>query len=426
MVAGETVRETFVQNRGLNQVFVCEKCGVELYTEIDYAEFKVNKDIQVMERHRALTRYLGCYKSYSYYVYTNPVCARFSPPDKLTAVKGLQLLRELPPMEIGQKATVYYTTDDEDRKASVIAVQPIQPAGPLPFPPPGYTEIDLAAFIAGCKTKAYKPGSRFWSRVKYHDEKKCISPEEDYSISFNSVQTLPPLAKGTEIVIMYTVTSLGPAASPDYNKLDSAILYDLWLLPPPAEQPTEEVTLEEFVTAVKSMTGVDGMERKFKLTARCDNDNQNNPSFLQPGKAGYGERLSPLDITNSFPLKAGQVYIMCLTVFGTGGIPEVIIDTCEIKPDDPVPAGYTDIDLADLHFDMTAGNITPGSKLHSWARYFFTSGLEICFRSRENGSPDQLFTLTKRPPKLQSGTLVRILYTAGENKQLTIDEIIVV
>jgi hypothetical protein len=223
------------------------------------------------------------------------------------------------------------------------------------------------------------------------------------------------MAENQGLVILYTAKE-----SPYNPTLDSAILWDTWLLPPPspvAEIPVQEIELDEF-NALWPRLNQDEV-RKFKMILAYDRFFGTSHHFNHPKNYGIKISLLPKSFANNAPpaMQTRQKVILCLTCEGPSWV-KIVVDSCEpLALELPaIPSGYEEIDLADFEFEFKKG-LEPGRKFGSQARFYMTSGTQARFYSDDGGSNVfSGFNLTKRPPKLEENQPVTILYTVTTDK----------
>ncbi|GHV03063.1 hypothetical protein FACS189485_05240 [Spirochaetia bacterium] len=392
----------------------CPKCGTQVYKEIDSAKFnKLSKNFEEGTRQKftSTVRYFSKTKDRVFFVH----------PEKLNSCLDLNIDGTIPDMVSGQKAFVYYTSTGPYAESDFLdEVQPLPAEGPLPQPPDGYEEIDIAIYILKNRSefkRLYETDRKFWSRVIFDSVPssgewvtfKGLDGETELNLDITV--PFPALRKGQELIVLY-----GPGKDGIEDILDSAILYDQWLLPEPepvVEKVRQEITLDEFSVLQKSFDKNDDnayKEKKFKSTVRYHHSSQNCIYFQSPENPDVEIGF---DFTKAIPtITSGQLAIVSYTCVGRK---DPVIDECELLPLPQPPAGYEEIDFFDFILGYGNGKFEPGRKF--WSRVLAGSlmGIQMSF-SQLDGKNACRFNLTKRPPKLGNGQGCTILYTIAADK----------
>jgi RNA polymerase subunit RPABC4/transcription elongation factor Spt4 len=415
----------------------CAKCGAQLYKEIDLAEFIThcfsddfaNDSAKgTMQRFQSIVRYHSIDDEFIY----------FSHPEKINTVLGLNIVRTPPNIVSGQKMRIFctftgelshfYTDTGPNRLENTLDDVQVLPAeGPLPQPPAGYDEIDFDEFVRNCNLRSYKKVCRFWSRVMYRNNNSnkayFVNPTGNgNSFDFDMKSPLPEMEEGQAIIIMYTVLSSVSAI------LDSAILYDMWLMPPPASvsETYEEIDLGTFVARKKSLLG----GKKFKSLVRISLLENSRIRFVSPEKFDSEQKFEMTEEFDRDKLSSAlkfQKVVICYTTGGsTSAFDLPLLDSAELLPLPKPPAEYEEIDLTDFYLGMKQNKFEAGKKFGSHARYK-NSGVDSAeFWFIDNNSA-LVFSLTKRLPKMDPPMPVVLLYqaTMDASRRVILDDVLI-
>ena len=347
----------------------------------------------------------------------------FTHPKQFSLIIGINYTIDIPVLEPGQEAVICCVSRGSTSQGiALMEARAIPAAGPLPQPPAEYAEIQFAGF----DFRDNKPGRKFWTRVvleKQTDGKIVCKQNELYPVpvSFILPRPLPALvAEDLELIVMFTTAPVG-----EDPVLDAAILYDQWLLSPPAETPYEKIDFEDFLRIKEDGTIT---MKKYQFTARYERIDSERLKVVHPdlekstisALVAYNKPL-PVDIQKY------QKIVVRFTKFEGTTLSAVAGDDIEALPLPQPPAGYEEIDRFDLVLGFQNQRFEPGHKLCSRWNFTVISGTQVIFDT--GGGQALAFDLTKRPPKMLMGQSVLVLYTFASytsRPNCTLDDIVVV